>query len=212
MELLLRPAFSLGGIGVSWLLLLAIGAVIVLCAWTALGLAFVRVVDGVNAGLGRVADWLVLLAVLVSAGNAGVRYLFSNSSNAWLELQWYLFAGIVMLGASYTLRRNEHVRVDVIYGALPPRGRLWVDTLGLILFLLPATVILAWMTWPFFLDSWQRNETSSNAGGLLRWPMKLLLPVGFALLSLQGVAELVRRVAALRGVADVDTAYEKPLQ
>src|SRR3712207_723699 len=133
--------------------------------------AFSRAVDAVNAAVGKLADWAVLLSCAISAGNAFVRYGVSYSSNAWLEVQWYLFAAVVMLGASYTLLRNEHVRVDLVYGALGHRGKLWVDVLGLLVFLLPATALLAWMTWPFFADSWMRNEGSVNAGGLLRWPV-----------------------------------------
>ena len=178
-------------------------------------LAFSRVVDDLNARLGRVADWMTLLACAVSAGNAFVRYGVSYSSNAWLEVQWYFFAGMVMLGASYTLFRNEHVRVDILYGNLSERARLWVDVFGFVVFLLPAMILLAWMTWPFFLDSWQRGEGSQNAGGLLRWPVKILMPIGFALLSLQGVSELIKRIALLRGLrpaSEAVVAYERPLQ
>ena len=178
-------------------------------------LAFSRGVDSLNAAVGRVADWLVLLACAVSAGNAFVRYGVSYSSNAWLEVQWYFFAGIIMLGASYTLFRNEHVRVDLVYGNLGERARIWVDVFGIVLFLLPATALLAWMTWPFFLDSFDRNEGSPNAGGLLRWPVKILMPLGFALLTLQGLSELVKRVALLRGVrpaAEVVVDYHRPDQ
>lgn len=178
-------------------------------------IAFSRTVDTVNAVFGKAADWMVLLACVISAGNAFIRYGFSMSSNAWLEVQWYLFGGIVMLGASYTLFRNEHVRVDLIYGNLSERARLWVDVFGIILFLLPATLLLAWMTWPFFLDSFIRNEGSPNAGGLLRWPVKVLLPLGFVLLSLQGLSELIKRVALLRGIrpaAEVVVEYHRPDQ
>lgn len=178
-------------------------------------LAFSRAVDATNAVFGRAADWMVLAACVISAGNAFVRYAVSYSSNAWLEVQWYLFGGIVLLGASYTLFRNEHVRVDLVYGSIGPRARLWVDVFGLVLFLLPATVLLTWMTWPFFLDSFVRGEGSSNAGGLLRWPVKLLLPLGFGLLTLQGLSELIKRVALLRGerpAAEVVTEYERPQQ
>ena len=174
-----------------------------------------RSVDGLNAAVGRVADWFVLLACAVSAGNAFVRYGVSYSSNAWLEVQWYFFAGIIMLGASYTLFRNEHVRVDLVYGNLGERARLWVDVFGIILFLLPATVLLAWMTWPFFLDSFHRNEGSPNAGGLLRWPVKILMPLGFLLLTLQGLSELVKRIALLCGEepeAEVVVEYHRPEQ
>ena len=178
-------------------------------------LVFSRGVDRLNDLFGRVADWMVLAACAISAGNAFVRYGASYSSNAWLEVQWYLFAGMVMLGASYTLFRNEHVRVDLVYGVLGTRARIWVDVLGIILFLLPATVLLAWMTWPFFVDSFVRNEGSPNAGGLLRWPVKILMPLGFLLLTLQGLSELVKRVALLRGErpeAEVVFEYHRPEQ
>ena len=169
-------------------------------------------IDGVNERFGRIADWCVLLACLISAGNALVRYGFSFSSNAWLEIQWYLFAAMFMLGAPYTLRRNEHVRVDVIYGNLSARLKLWVDLLGGILFLMPPVLIIGWMSWPLFYDSWQSGEVSSNAGGLIRWPVKLLLPLGFGLLALQGLSEIIKRIAALRGYEGVVAEYEKPLQ
>jgi TRAP-type mannitol/chloroaromatic compound transport system permease small subunit len=158
---------------------------------------------------------MVLAASAISAGNAFMRYGLSASSNAWLEVQWYFFAGMVMLGASYTLKRNEHVRVDVLFGSLGERARLWVDVLGLIFFLLPAMALLAWMTWPFFVDSWVRMEGSPNAGGLLRWPVKLLMPLGFALITLQGVSELIKRIALLRGMnpeTEVVTEYHRPEQ
>ncbi|MFH5925821.1 TRAP transporter small permease subunit [Roseomonas xinghualingensis] len=178
-------------------------------------LAFSRVVDDINALLGRAADWMTLLACLISAGNAFMRYGISYSSNAWLEVQWYLFAGMVMLGASYTLYRNEHVRVDIVFGNVSERTRLWIDVFGIVVFLLPAMALLAWMTWPFFLDSWQRTEGSQNAGGLLRWPVKLLMPVGFFLITLQGISELIKRIALLRGLRPASEAvvnYERPLQ
>lgn len=179
-------------------------------------LAFSRGVDGMNEKFGRLADWCVLLACAVSAGNALSRYGFNISSNGWLEVQWYLFAAVVMLGASYTLHRNEHVRVDLIFGSLGERARLKVDIFGFIFFLLPGMALLAWMTWPFFLDAWTRSETSSNAGGLLRWPVKLILPIGFALIFLQGVSELIKRVAALAGTpaseAELVAEYVRPEQ
>ena len=171
-----------------------------------------RAVDRANDAFGQVASWLVLLACLVSAGNAASRYAFSLSSNAWLEIQWYMFAGIFLLGASTTLRQNGHVRVDLVFSMASPRGRLWIDILGLIFFLLPAMAILTWMTWPFFVDSWQRGEGSSNAGGLLRWPVKILMPLAFAMLTLQGLSELVKRIAALSGRIALDVDYQKPLQ
>lgn len=178
-------------------------------------LSFSAAVDWVTTRFGRVADWMVLAACAVSAGNAFIRYGVSISSNAWLELQWYLFAGMVMLGASYTLLRNEHVRVDLVYGWVSHRTRLYIDIFGFIFFVLPAMVLMLYMTWPFFWDSFIRNEGSPNAGGLLRWPVKLILPLGFLLLVLQGVSELIKRVAVLKGVPVKGNAfleYKKPEQ
>jgi TRAP-type mannitol/chloroaromatic compound transport system permease small subunit len=171
-----------------------------------------RAIDYVNDRFGEFANWLVLLACLISAGNAASRYLFSASSNAWLEVQWYMFAGMVLLGGPYTLKVNEHVRVDLIYAHVSPRARLWIDVFGIIFFLLPATIILTDMTWPFFYDAWVRNEDSNNAGGLIRWPVKLLLPVGFAFLTAQGISELIKRIAALSGAIELETRYDRPLQ
>jgi TRAP-type mannitol/chloroaromatic compound transport system permease small subunit len=171
-----------------------------------------RGIDWMNAQFGVVANWLVLLACLISAGNAASRYLFSESSNGWLEVQWYMFAGMVLLGGPYTLCKNEHVRVDLVYGAVSERTRIWIDIFGGLFFLLPICLILVYFTWPWFLDSWRIGEGSSNAGGLVRWPVKLLLPVGFALMALQGVSEIIKRVAALEHVIDIEFKYEKPLQ
>jgi TRAP-type mannitol/chloroaromatic compound transport system permease small subunit len=170
------------------------------------------VIDGLSDVFGFIAKWLVLLACLVSAGNATIRYLFNYSSNGWLEIQWYMFAGIVFLGAAQTLRLNEHVRVDLLYSAVSDRARLWIDIVGIIVFLLPAMAYLTYMTVPFFLNSWHLQETSSNAGGLILWPVKLILPVGFFMLLLQGAAELAKRIAALAGLVKIDTHYEAPLQ
>jgi len=178
-------------------------------------LAFSRAVDAMNRGFGRIAEWCVLAACLVAAGNAFVRYGFSFTSGASVEAQWYLFAAVVLLGASETLQRNGHVRVDLVYGSLRERLRLWLDVFGILVFLLPAMVLLAVMCWPFFLESWARNEISPSPGGLLRWPVKLLLPLGFALVALQGLSELIKRIALLRGLAPqagIVTSYERPLQ
>jgi TRAP-type mannitol/chloroaromatic compound transport system permease small subunit len=171
-----------------------------------------RAIDGTNAFLGRVAAILVLAAALISAGNAFIRYAFDSSSNAWLEIQWYLFGAIVLLGASETLRRNEHVRVDLIYSGRSERTRLRLDAGGLVLFLLPFALIMAWLSWPVAWQSFVTGEGSTSAGGLIRWPFKMLLPLGFGLLALQGLSELVKRLAALRGLVEIDTAYHKPDQ
>ncbi|CDN49309.1 TRAP transporter small permease subunit [Neorhizobium galegae] len=169
-------------------------------------------IDRVSEILGKFSGYMVLACTLISAGNAIIRYLFNYSSNGWLEIQWYLFAFIVLLGASHTLRLNEHVRVDLIYGSVSDRARLWIDAIGLIVFLIPACLYLAWLSWPFFSLSLAQGEVSSNAGGLIRWPVKLIIVSGFSLLALQGFSELVKRIAGLKGVLQVDTTYEKPLQ
>lgn len=171
-----------------------------------------RVIDWVNAKLGYAANACVLLACIVSAVNAMIRYAFDMSSNAWLEVQWYMFAVVVMFGASYTLQRNEHVRVDVLYMTLSERKQEWIDIIGTVVFLLPACVVIGWFSWPFFYESWKVNEISSNAGGLIRWPVKLIVPVGFALLALQGLSEIIKRVAALEGEKVELVKYERPDQ
>lgn len=169
-------------------------------------------IDWINDRFGTIANWLVLLACVISAGNAASRYLFSASSNAWLEVQWYMFAGIVLLGGPYTLKVNEHVRVDLVYSSVSERTRIWIDIIGLILFLLPICVILIYFTWPWFVESFRQHEYSPNAGGLLRWPVKLMLPVGFLLMTLQGLSELIKRIAALQKSINLQFKYEKPLQ
>lgn len=171
-----------------------------------------QLIDYMNERFGRVANWLVLLACLISAGNAMSRYAFDLSSNAWLEVQWYMFALVVMLGAPYTLKRNEHVRVDIVYLSLSERGQHWIDILGGLLFLMPAMLILGWLSWPFFYQSFLVGEWSGNAGGLIRWPIKFVLPLGFALLALQGISEIIKRFGALNGYVQVDARYERPTQ
>lgn len=171
-----------------------------------------KAIDWLSDVFGFIAKWLVLLACLVSAGNATIRYLFNYSSNGWLEIQWYMFGGIVFLGAAQTLRLNEHVRVDLLYSNVTDRTRLWIDIVGFSIFLLPVMTYLIYLTMPFFLNSFRLQETSSNAGGLILWPVKLVLPLGFILLWLQGLAELIKRIAGLAGVVKVDTHYEAPLQ
>jgi TRAP-type mannitol/chloroaromatic compound transport system permease small subunit len=170
-----------------------------------------RAIDAVNLAFGRLADWLVLIVVLVGAGTAALRYLLNYGSNALLEIQWYFFGAIVLLGAAATLIRNEHVRVDLVYGMLSRRGRLIVDIIGLTLFLLPGTLLLAWLSWPAFASAFLSGETSSNYGGLIRWPILLVLPLGFFLLALQGISELIKRIAALKGEA-AETDYVRPTQ
>jgi TRAP-type mannitol/chloroaromatic compound transport system permease small subunit len=166
-------------------------------------LALSRLIDALNEHVGRLTYWLVLAAVVVSAGNATVRYAFNLSSNAWLEIQWYLFSAVFLLCAGYTLLHNEHIRIDVIAGRLSRRAQTWIDIFGCVFFLLPMAVIIMWLSWPMFMDSYVRHEISGDAGGLVRWWVKLLIPVGFFLLALQGVSELIKRVAFLmRLIAD----------
>jgi len=159
-----------------------------------------RFIDRLNELIGRLVYWLILVSVLVSSGNAVVRYAISRSSNGWLEIQWYLFSAVFLLGAGYTLLRNEHVRIDIFYGRLNPRARAWIDILGGVFFLLPMALIIMALAWPLFLESWTRNEYSTDAGGLIRWPVKLLIPTGFLLLVLQGLSEIIKRVAFLIGL------------
>lgn len=170
------------------------------------------VIDRVSLFFGWISAGLVLLSCLTSALNALSRYLFNASSNAWLEVQWQMFAGIFLLGAAQVLKMNEHVRVDLLYGQRSHRGKLWTDVFGILVFLVPALSVMIFYAWEFFLTSFQSGEHSSNAGGTLLWPVKLLLPLGLLLVLLQGLSELVKRVAGLRGVIDVMPEYERPVQ
>jgi TRAP-type mannitol/chloroaromatic compound transport system permease small subunit len=164
-------------------------------------LALSRRIDALNERIGRAVMWLVLVAVLVSSANALFRYGLNMSSNAWLEVQWYLFAAIFLLGAGYTLKHNGHVRIDILYGRFSARTRARIDLAGGLLFLLPTAIIIAWLGWAGFAESYSIGEMSPDAGGLSRWPIKLLIPVGFALLALQGVSESIKRAAFLAGKA-----------
>jgi TRAP-type mannitol/chloroaromatic compound transport system permease small subunit len=164
-----------------------------------------RGIDWLNERVGRAVIWLVLVTVLISAGNAIIRKTFDTSSNAWLEVQWYLFSAIFLLCAGYTLLRNEHVRIDVLLHRLPKRKQIGVDIFGLLVFLLPVAMLITALGWPQFTISLVSNEMSSNAGGLIRWPVKLLLPLGFGLLALQGLSELIKRVAFLKGLIEDPT-------
>jgi TRAP-type mannitol/chloroaromatic compound transport system permease small subunit len=164
-------------------------------------LALSRCIDTVNETIGQLVGWLILAAVLVSSGNAMIRYIFNNSSNAWLEAQWYLFSAVFLLCGGYTLLRNEHIRIDIVTGRCSPRVKAWIDILGGLCFLLPVALLIMTLSWPMVVDSYRRHELSSDAGGLLRWPVKFLIPAGFFLLSAQGVSELIRRIAFLAGYA-----------
>ena len=163
-------------------------------------LALSRLIDKLNEGVGHLTYWLVLVAVLVSAGNAVIRYTFNMSSNAWLEIQWYLFSAVFLFCAGYTLLHNQHIRIDVITGRLSRRAQAWIDVFGTLFFLLPMAITIMWLAWPVFVDAYQRNEVSTNAGGLIIWPARLMLPIGFLLLVLQGLSELIKRIAFLRGL------------
>lgn len=158
-----------------------------------------RAIDWLNDRIGRSAMWLVLVVTLISAGNAVSRYGFSLSSNAMLEVQWYLYSAVFLLCAGYNLLHNQHVRIDLISNRLSARGRNWVDVIGIVVFLIPVAVMIANMSWPALVDSWLNHEQSSNAGGLIRWPVRALIPLGFGLLALQGLSELIKRVAFLAG-------------
>lgn len=175
-------------------------------------LAIARAIDWVNDRFGTAAKWAVALSCVISAGNAVVRYGLDVSSNGWLEIQWYLFAACVMLGASQVLRLNEHVRVDLVYGRLRSRGRVLVDLFGLLVFLLPAMTVMLYFSLPLFLRMFTSGEMSSNAGGLVRWPAMLMLPLGFALVILQGLSEAIKRVAWLAHRLEMEVHYERPLQ
>jgi TRAP-type mannitol/chloroaromatic compound transport system permease small subunit len=164
-------------------------------------LAISRWIDALNERVGRFLTWLVLATILISAGNAVSRYGFSFSSNAWLEIQWYLYAAVFLCAAGYTLKQDAHVRIDLVSGRLSRRARAWIDIAGALLMLLPVCAIVFWFGWEAFAESWRIGEVSENAGGLARWPVKLLVPVGFALLVLQGLSETIKRIAFLRGLA-----------
>ena len=196
-------------------------------------LALSRAIDRVGYWTSRIAVWLVLLAALLSAANAFFRYSineiiywagtrdgflpallswYGNNSNSFLEAQWYMFGVMAMFGAGYTLKVNEHVRVDLVYGWVSERTRTWIDLFGGVVCLLPMCAILAYLSWPWFVDSWFSGEVSTNAGGLVRWPAKLILPVGFGLLFIQAISEIIKCVAALTTNYVREHAYEKPLQ
>ena len=162
-------------------------------------LALSRGIDRLNEFIGKWVSWLILLSILVSAGNAIIRKTFDISSNAWLELQWYLFGAAFLLAAAYTLKQNEHIRIDIVYGMFPRRVQHWIDLLGHLLFLMPFCLLMVLYLGPYVLLSYRSGEVSNNAGGLIIWPAKLLLLIGFALLTLQGVSEIIKKIAVMRG-------------
>jgi len=171
---------------------------------------FARAMDALTERVGRSVGWLVLAACLVSAGNAAIRYAFHASSNAWLEIQWYLFAAMFLLAAGYALKHDAHVRVDIFYARLSQKGRAAVDIAGGLLFLLPTAVLIGWLSWSMFMNSFAIGEMSPDPGGLLRWPVKLLVPLGFALLALQGLSEIIKRIGVLTGDWRPDQGYQRP--
>ena len=162
-------------------------------------LAFSRLIDFVNETIGKSVSWLLLAAVLISAGNAVVRKMFDVSSNAWLEVQWYLFGTVFMLAAAYALLKNEHVRIDIVSSTWSKRTRDWIDLVLHIIFLMPFAILMTYLAWPWFWLSYQSGEVSSNAGGLIIWPAKLPVLLGFALLTLQAVSEVIKRYAVVTG-------------
>jgi len=163
-------------------------------------LALSRAIDWLNERVGRIVYWLVLVAVVISAANAVVRKAFNVSSNSFLEIQWYLFSAIFLFCAGYALLHNRHVRIDVIAGRLSPKAQAWIDIFGTVFFLMPMSLIIMWLSWPVFIMALERHEVSTNTGGLILWPARLLVPIGFFLLIIQGVSELIKRVAFLKGL------------
>ena len=165
-----------------------------------LSLGLSRAIDAINDRIGKLTYWLILVAVVISTANALARYSLDMSSNAWLEIQWYLFSAVFLFCAGYTLLHNQHVRIDIISGRFSKRVQAWIDIFGTVFFLLPMAVLILWLSWPVFVDAFRSNEVSANAGGLTVWPARLMVPVGFLLLVLQGISELIKRIAFLRGL------------
>ena len=170
-------------------------------------LALSRAIDRINEIIGRTVGWLILVAILVSAVNATVRKVFDTSSNAWLELQWYLYGAAFLMAAAYTLKQNEHIRIDIVYGMWSRRTQYWIDLVGHVLFLLPFVVLMVWLLWPYVLQSFRSGEHSSNAGGLILWPAKGFLLVGFIQLLAQALSEIVKKIAVMRGLIEDPTPF-----
>jgi TRAP-type mannitol/chloroaromatic compound transport system permease small subunit len=171
-------------------------------------LRFARGIDRLNEVIGRAVSWLGLAAVVICAAAATARYALNVGSNAWLEIQWYLNAAVFLLVAGYTLRRHEHVRIDVLAGRFSARAQAWIDILGGIFMLLPAAIIIAWYSWPSLVNSYRIQEYSSDPGGLIRWPVRMLIPIAFSLLALQGVSEIIKRIGFLKGLVSA-SEFEK---
>ena len=170
-------------------------------------LALSRAIDRMNEFIGKSVSWLILISILVSAGNAIIRKAFNSSSNAWLELQWYLFGAAFLLAAAYTLRQNEHIRIDIVYGLFSRRKQHWIDLFGHVFFLMPFVLLMLYYFVPYFLLSWRSGEVSSSAGGLIIWPAKLMLLIGFFLLAIQGVSEIIKKIAIMRGEMEDPTPF-----
>ena len=170
-----------------------------------------RLIDATTTRIGKATIWLVLIVVVISSGNALMRYAFNYSSNALLEIQWYLFGLIFMACAGYTLLRNEHVRIDLISNRFSRRGQAWIDILGILFFLLPMAIAIMVLSWPVFVNAWLSNEMSNSAGGLPMWPARLMIPAGFLLLILQALSELIKRVGFLKGLCADPTEKKSTL-
>lgn len=174
-------------------------------------LSLSRAIDSVTAFIGRSVSWLILAAVLVSAGNATIRKIFDNSSNAWLELQWYLYGAVFLLAAAYTLQRNEHVRIDIAVSGLSKRTRDWIDLFGHIFFLMPFAGLMVYLSWPFVINSIRSGDISVNAGGLVLWPARMMVLAGFILLFAQGISEIIKRYAIIKGIIEDDATTQHAL-
>ena len=171
-------------------------------------LALSRAIDWINESIGKAVGWLILISIFVSAGNATIRKIApAYSSNAWLELQWYLYGAAFMMAAAYTLKQNEHIRIDIVYGMWSRRTQHWIDLVGHVLFLLPFVVLMVWLLWPYVLQSFRSGEHSSNAGGLILWPAKGFLLVGFIQLLAQALSEIVKKIAVMRGLIEDPTPF-----
>ncbi len=165
-------------------------------------LAVSRTIDRLNEFIGKTVMWAIFVAILVSAVNAVVRKVFNVSSNAWLELQWYLFGAAFMLASAYTLKQNEHIRIDIFYGTRSRRTQHWIDLVGHVLFLMPFVVLMAWMLVPYAWQAWKIGQISTNSGGLIIWPARALLAAGFILLVLQGISEIIKKIAVMQGLIE----------
>jgi len=166
-----------------------------------------RGIDRVNTMIGRAVTWLILVAVLVSAGNAIIRKVMNTSSNSWLELQWYLYGAAFLGAAAYTLKENEHIRIDIIYGMWNRRRQHWIDLIGHVFFLMPFVTLMIYFLWPWVMRSYRSGEVSNNAGGLVLWPAKAMLLAGFILLFFQGISEIIKKIAVMRGIIPDPTPF-----